>query len=215
MIQYGALNKDVLELIPEGANNILDIGCGNGVLGAFLKQKTGARVTGITYSEKEFSLARPLLDHIFLADLNIFDFTQLPPVYDCIICSHVLEHLYEPWEVVKKLEQILLPGSSLIIALPNVLYYKQRLQFLSGKFRYSKTGGLMDNTHFRFFDWASANAVLNGSSLSIISKKATGNFPQPFLRRLAPVLASRIDKFFVGCFPGLFGFQILLVAAKN
>ncbi len=215
MDQYGAVNRDVVKLIPETATNILDIGCGNGALGALLKQQNGAKVTGITFSEKEFGLAMPLLDNIYLADLNIFDFDRLPPAFDCIICSHVLEHLYEPWDVVKKLEQILLPGGRLIIALPNVLYYKQRLQFLLGRFRYSKAGGLMDNTHFRFFDWESALTVLEGLSLTLLKKEATGNFPLPLLRKWAPGLSKRIDKFFVTRFPGLFGFQILMVAIKK
>lgn len=73
----------------------------------------------------------------------------------------------------------------------------------------------MDSTHFRFFDWESAASVLNGSSLSLAAKVATGNFPQPLLRKLAPGLSKRIDNFFTTHFPGLFGFQILMVATKT
>lgn len=215
MLVYGAINEAVADLVPKNVESILDIGCGNGSLASYLTRQHHVAVDGITLSPEEASLASVHCKRVFTGDLNRFDFLSLEKQYDCIICSHVLEHLYEPWDVVKKLEQILLPGGRLIIALPNVLYYKQRLQFLLGRFRYSKAGGLMDNTHFRFFDWESALTVLEGSSLTLLKKEATGNFPLPLLRKWAPGLSKRIDKFFVTRFPGLFGFQILMVAIKK
>lgn len=211
-IQYGALNNDVFNLVPIDVREVLDLGCGNGVLGMAIHKKTGASVTGITFSEEEYKTASMVLHKVYKANLNNFDFLSLGTYFDCIICSHVLEHLLEPWDIVKKLEQIIKPNGLLVIALPNCLYYKQRLQFLLGKFSYSKTGGLMDITHFRFFDWNSCSSVLEKTNMELVQKFATGNFPQPFLRKLTPEFSKILDNFFVRLFPGLFGFQILMVA---
>ena len=39
--------------------------------------------------------------------------------FDCIICSHVLEHVYDPRDMLIKLKSALKAGGALIISLPN------------------------------------------------------------------------------------------------
>jgi len=211
---YQAFNTDVAGMIPNDAARILDIGCGNGALGAWLKSKRLVEVDGITFSEAEALHANTWLDTVFIADLNQFDFTKTNGNYDCIICSHVLEHLYEPWDIVKKLEAQLAPNGIILMAFPNVLFFKQRMQFLIGHFTYSTHGGLMDITHFRFFDWASVELLYRDTTLQLVSKKATGMFPQPLIRKIAPQLSAKIDQLMVRRFPGLFGLQFLLVLKR-
>lgn len=100
------------------------------------------------------------------------------------------------------------PGGLLIVALPNVLHWKQRLQFLRGRFRYTE-GGLMDSTHFRFFDWSTCAELLRDAGYLIQARQADGILP--LSRLLGPRLASRLDRSALALLPGLLGTQFILL----
>lgn len=203
---YESVNPAVLRRIPEGTRSLLDVGCGGGVFGAAVKAALPCTVVGVTYSEAEAGHARQGLDRVVVADLNDFDPTPLGE-FDCIVCSHVLEHLHAPQQVLWRLRACLKPGGRLVVALPNVLFWKQRLQFLAGRFRYTD-GGLMDRTHVRFFDWQGAEQLVREAGFAVITRQADGSFP--LSRRLGARLSARIDRWALRRFPGLFGFQFVL-----
>jgi SAM-dependent methyltransferase len=178
------------------------------VLGSALKQELADRyVAGITHSKLEAERARGVLDQVVIADLETFDFRDLAQ-FDCIICSHVLEHLRNPGEVLKRSSAALAPGGVILIALPNALYWRQRLQFLLGRFRYTE-GGLMDNTHVVFFDWATAQQLVTGAGLRLADCASEGGFPGS--RFLGPAGAA-LDQVSLRFAPGLMGTQFVLVA---
>lgn len=210
---YDAINQPVAKLVGTTPSRILDLGCGTGALGGFLKSQTKHYICGVTYSETEAKTARASLDEVLVADLNTFE----PPAgesYDTIICSHVLEHLYEPHEVLQRLRPCLRPEGRLIIALPNILFWRQRLKFLFGIFRYTD-GGLLDSTHFRFFSYETALRLPVEGGFTIAQFVPDGSLPLSFLRRIFPKGLTRvIDQWAARTFPGLFGFQFLMVCRK-
>ncbi len=203
---YQSINTAVLGCVPNGTRRLLDVGCGGGAFGAAVKATLACAVTGVTYSEAEAGSAAQRLDHVVVADLNHFDPAPLGQ-FDCIVCSHVLEHLLEPQQVLTRLRACLKPGGRLVVALPNVLFWKQRLQFLRGHFRYTD-GGLMDRTHVRFFDWRSAEQLVREAGFTALSRHADGGFP--LSRHLGPLLGKALDRWALARFPGLFGFQFVL-----
>ena len=85
---------------------------------------------------------------------------------------------------------------------------------MKGNFKYSETGGLMDVTHFRFFDWMEAQKMISSAGLNIISKEAFGNFPLSFFRKILPGVGKTVDRFSLKKWPGLFGFQFVFVCKK-
>jgi SAM-dependent methyltransferase len=209
-IAYGAINKVVLACVPTGAKRVLDLGCGTGAFGARLKQDQECEVIGVTYSEAEAVTARDTLDTVLVDDLNDFQPDGLGQ-FDCIVCSHVLEHLYEPLDLLRRVRGSLAPGGVLVVALPNVLNWKQRVQFLRGRFRYTD-GGLMDRTHFRFFDWQTAAQLVEGAGFQITGRQADGFMPLPGLRRVLGRAAVRLDRIAARLLPGFFGYQFVFTA---
>lgn len=206
---YQSVNPAVLRRVSGSARNVLDVGCGGGALGAALKAlRPQVEVTGITGSEAEAREAGLRLDRVVLADLNRFDPAGLG-TFDCIVCSHVLEHLLDPGQLLERLRPCLRSDGVLVVALPNVLHWKQRFEFLRGRFRYSE-GGLMDRTHYRFYDWITAPQLMTDAGFDVIEQAADGGFP--LSRKLGPVLARSIDRGAVARFPGLFGFQFVFSA---
>jgi SAM-dependent methyltransferase len=209
---YDSVNPIVFDQIPPSAKRILDIGCGSGALGRAIKSSIDCEVIGITYSEAEAEIARNHIDKVIVADLNNIDFSTLDlGQIDCIVCSHVLEHLCEPQKLLQKLQLSFGENFQVIVALPNVLNWRQRLKFLKGEFRYTE-GGLMDQTHFRFFDCETAFSLLENSGYEIVSRTTDGYFPLPGIRNIIRPLAKHIDRFFTLLMPGMFGVQFVSVA---
>jgi SAM-dependent methyltransferase len=205
---YQSVNPAVLAAIPALAKRILDIGCGAGTLGQALKARQECWVTGVTFSEAEARLAAQQVNQVVMADLNSFDPTALGQ-FDCIVCSHVLEHLVAPQQLLRRLYPCLSPQGTLLVALPNVMFWKQRVQFLRGRFRYTE-GGLMDNTHLRFFDWHSATQLLTSVGFALQSRRADGHLP--YSRFFGAAVSQVLNRNALARWPGLFGFQFVLCA---
>lgn len=205
---YKAVNQPVLLRVPKTTKRVLDIGCGTGSLGKKIKQYINCEVVGITYSKLEEEGASKCLDRVIIGDINSFSTHNLGE-FDCIICSHILEHLYQPQSLLNHLHYSLTADGTLIVALPNVLHWKQRWEFIRGRFRYTE-GGLMDKTHFRFFDWEAAHELLEQSGYKVLESQGYGNFPLPGIRKwLMPKVTDWIDTTALNNFPGLFAFQFV------
>jgi len=208
---YEGVNERVLSFVPLSAVRILDVGCGTGTLGERLRLDPKRYVVGITYSAQEAEMASKRLSQVICAELNDFDFHSLGK-FDCVILSHILEHLYSPEDVLERLKCVLEPQSVIVVALPNVVWWRQRFQFLIGRWRY-RDWGILDRTHFRFFDIRSSEELLHDAGYEILRRECRGPIPltKPIRKLLGP-LARLIDRIVCGLAPGLFAFQFVYVA---
>jgi SAM-dependent methyltransferase len=207
---YEAVNEPVLVRVPETAARVLDVGCGAGELGRVIKETRGGRAVGVTHSEAEAERAAPHLDSVLVRDLEEFDPSELGE-FECVVCSHVLEHLSRPERLLEKLRRNLSAGGVLIVALPNALYWRQRVEFLRGAFRYTD-GGLMDRTHLRFYDWKTAHELLTGSGYVIVEEEACGGFP---LSRYLSSFGRTLDRAALRVSPGMFATQFVFVCRPS
>jgi 2-polyprenyl-3-methyl-5-hydroxy-6-metoxy-1,4-benzoquinol methylase len=204
-------NKNVLDLVPDRAKYILDVGCGAGSNAKHLITKNKI-VDGITLSKSEVKYAEVSCRKTFIHNLE----TGLPSLgdsrYDAIICSHVLEHLCYPSCLLDDIRQYIKPDGVLIVALPNLLWWKTRLRIFCGSFEYSQ-GGIMDNTHFRWYTFLSAQRLLKHHGYVIRDAKVFGGLPLSRLRDILPSWTYRwADRLVCSRFPGLFGYEMLYVA---
>jgi SAM-dependent methyltransferase len=207
---YGAGNPRVLSLVPETARTVLDVGCGTGQNAMHLHAR-GMIIDGVTLSTVEADAASAYCRHVHVWDLE----QGLPSLgsdtYDVVICSHVLEHICFPSKVLRDIRKVLQPEGQLIVAIPNLLFYKNRLTLLRGKFEYQPSG-IMDDTHFRWYTYASTQRLLERHGFQRLAAFAEGSFPIPFLRRHIPEPVVReIDQVASRMAPGLFGYQLLFV----
>ena len=73
------------------------------------------------------------MDDIHLADLNE-GIPDLGIEFDTIMASMVLHWLSEPHEFLRQAKDMLSPAGRLIVVVPNITYYRQRIAYLFGKF---------------------------------------------------------------------------------
>jgi 2-polyprenyl-3-methyl-5-hydroxy-6-metoxy-1,4-benzoquinol methylase len=211
-------NNLVLNMLKPDARRILDIGCGAGDNArVLLTARPGTKIVGITLSPAEAAIAKTYLEQVHIADVEVSDLSFVKGSFDAIICSHVLEHLKDPVGVLRRAIRFLNDDGQLIVAVPNVLELRNRIQLLMGRFEYGDAG-ILDRTHLRFFTWYTAvkNLIDPVPELRLESKVTEGSLPLWWLRRFVlPQCASHwFDEMATRVFPNLFGWQIVICARR-
>ncbi len=208
-------NADVLSFMTR-PGNVLDIGCGRGDNARILKS-LGYSIDGISISENELNEARPFLQKGFIYNLE----NGLPPEvkadrYDYIICSHVLEHICYPGQVLRDIKTCLKEDGKFIVALPNLFHYASRWKLIKGEFKY-QDAGVWDNTHFKWYSFKTGEELLEQYGFTLITKKVTGQLPgnSLFSKLLPKRLAETLFSILAKISPGLFGYQLLYVATRK
>jgi SAM-dependent methyltransferase len=219
-VYANAGNLPLIDLLDGGCRTVLDVGCGAGDNAALIRQRhPNCEIYGITRSAPEAALARRHMNDVWMFDID----GALPQdlvhrQFDALIFSHVLEHLRDPASALGRLSQSLKPGGTALIAVPNVLSWRQRGHFVLGRFEYQHSGAL-DDTHLRFFTYFTADRYLLSQSpdLKLKYKGATGSVPLWVLRRhvLPTTWSHLVDAWGCRTWPNLFGQQVLIKAQKE
>ncbi|MEM6477735.1 MAG: class I SAM-dependent methyltransferase [Pseudomonadota bacterium] len=184
-------NPLVLSMVPDGVGRVLDVGCGGGDNAKRLREiAPDIEVVGLTHSAEEAEIAAGLMTAIHVIDLEK-DLTDENMAgwgapFDLLLFSHVLEHLPDPVMVLRRCLTRLKPGAHALIAVPNVLEWRTRMQFLRGNFIYADHG-IMDRTHMRFFTFETAPKELISpiNGLELVDRKGRGSVPLGPLRKLS------------------------------
>jgi 2-polyprenyl-3-methyl-5-hydroxy-6-metoxy-1,4-benzoquinol methylase len=203
----GNTNAEVLRAVPTSARTVLDLGCGAGGNAGALAAR-GVVVDGVTLSEDEAVEARRVCRSVWVHNLEAGIPDEATGPYDCCICSHVLEHICFPEALLADVRGVLAPGGTLVVALPNLMNYKTRFALMRGRFEY-ENGGIMDNTHFRWYTFDSAQRLFERHGFVVTRAWAEGSFPLKGVRKLLPGLARDVDRAATSVAPGVFGWQLL------
>lgn len=201
---YGVTQAWVAELIPDNLSRVLDVGCGNGATGAWLKSIGKAQeVHGVELVEEAAEVARAVLDSVVVGNIEELDLGHPLKSFDGIIATEVLEHLVNPWDTVQKLAAYLRDGGYIIASAPNVRHYSilWQLVFL-GRWRYTDSG-ILDRSHLRFFTRDSFASLFTQADLKI--------------EILEPIMDYRIQRFnqvSLGIWEGILAHRYMCKAAK-
>ena len=113
--------EDLVALVDGAGLTVLDIGCGAGATGKRLLDLGKARwVSGVECVPSQVELAWRVLSEVVAGDLAQLAFPWSTGFFDCIIAGDVLEHLVNPWNVLRRLRPLLRSGGALVVSLPNV-----------------------------------------------------------------------------------------------
>ena len=167
---FSGVRKDLIDrLEPAKSRAILEIGCGDGSTGAYAKsQAKCTRYVGIELSSNAAQLAERLLDKVYVANVETFDVPERPESFDVLIASEVLEHLVDPWRVLKRLNTLLRPGATVFASSPNAAHYTMIRMLLAGRWDLTESGR-MDRTHLRWFTPQSYARMFRDCGFDVIS----------------------------------------------
>jgi 2-polyprenyl-3-methyl-5-hydroxy-6-metoxy-1,4-benzoquinol methylase len=164
---YAEQRPEMLRFVPESARRVLDVGCAGGLFGAALKQERSIEVWGVEPVAAAAEAARDRLDRVVarpieeaLADLPVAHF-------DAVTFTDVLEHLIDPWAILRATAPLLAPGGVVVASVPNVRFFRNLAMLLfDGDWRYTESGPL-DRTHLRFFTRKSMERLFTESGYAV------------------------------------------------
>ncbi len=140
----------VIRMVGSG-QRVLELGCGPGSITRHL-QANGCRVTALELDPAAIDIVSKFCDKVYPCNLNDADWPTLlgSERFPVIVAADVLEHLYDPWNTLKKLRSLLEDGGYVVISLPHIAHSAVVACLLIEDFEY-QPWGLLDRTHIRFW----------------------------------------------------------------
>jgi methionine biosynthesis protein MetW len=199
--------QKLLEWIGEG-KRVLEVGCSTGYISRLLVERK-CEVTGVEVDLAAAEKARAHCREVLVLDLNSLQWVESfgDRMFDVVLLADVLEHLVDPWRVLREIAGLLDKDGAVLISLPNLVHFLTRAKIALGQFDYTSTG-ILDHTHLRFFTIKTARELIQSAGYRIarfhpsIGGRMSGH-ARPAWQRLANFA------------PGLFAFQMLFEAKKE
>lgn len=104
------------ELAKRPTGRLVDVGCGSGDLLVVARQ-LGWQAVGLEVDPAAVRAARARGLEVLEGSYECL--SSFGTELDCIICSHVLEHVHRPLDLLLKIAESLKPGGVLLLSLPN------------------------------------------------------------------------------------------------
>lgn len=169
----------IKNIIPFGSN-VLDIGCGDGTLGALLIKEKGCTVTGVDVSATALSYAKA--NGLKTVKANFPDSPLPSNKFDYVVASEIIEHIMRPDILLLNMKKY----ENIIITIPNIGFYTHRLRLFFGKFPLQ--WAMYPHEHVSY--WTVADFKYYLSELGFSVKRTIGTNGIPLLKDLWPNLFS-------------------------
>jgi 2-polyprenyl-3-methyl-5-hydroxy-6-metoxy-1,4-benzoquinol methylase len=181
---YDRARREILPWLPPKVSRLIDIGCGTGATTAAVKEaRVVAWAGGVEYVGEVAAKAAGRFDRVWTGDAAAAPLeAEIPAAsLDLVLCLDVLEHMSDPWALVRRLSALIAPGGRLIVSVPNIRHWKFIWRLLArGDFAY-RDAGLLDRTHLRFFVRATAIELATSGGLALVAAVPAERwaFPDP------------------------------------
>jgi SAM-dependent methyltransferase len=149
---FGGARKPFVDFLPRNPQaRLLEIGAGSGETAAYaLAEGKCGWCCGVELCEGPAREARAKLQQVIVGDVERVELDFPESYFDILIMSEVLEHLVDPWSVLRRLRKLMKPGSIVVAGSPNVCHHGVIRSLLAGNWRYEPRG-VFDATHLRWF----------------------------------------------------------------
>jgi 2-polyprenyl-3-methyl-5-hydroxy-6-metoxy-1,4-benzoquinol methylase len=147
---YANARPDLVAALPRPLGRALDVGCGQGAVGHGLRAAGATWLAGIEMQPSAAVVAQQHYDEVAVGAAET-ELEHLTPPFDTICCYDVLEHMGDPYTVLRRLLGVAAPGAHLHVSVPNARHLSLvRDLVLRGTFGYTEWGH-RDSTHLRWF----------------------------------------------------------------
>lgn len=160
---------EIVSFLNEPPGVVLDVGCGGGATGRFIKDKfPGTRVIGIEANPRAAAHARQVLDEVISARIEDVEFARdigEAPI-GTVLLLDVLEHLVDPWRALLRIHGWLAPGTRVLASVPNIRNLHTLDELAGGAWEYGPHG-VLDITHLRFFTRATLRRLFEETGFAV------------------------------------------------
>lgn len=170
-------------LLPSNKEILLDVGCGDGDF-IFMAKDKFKECYGVDVSSQRIQQAKKRSNemtegatlHFHKCDVD----EGLPfssSFFDVVSCIAVLEHVFNPPNLVEEIHRILKPGGIFLVQVPNIAWIPYRTKLLFGKL--PTTGGIYlgaDWEHLHNFTHSVLRSLLNSYGFKDLKTTCSGIF---------------------------------------
>lgn len=187
---HDGYNADLLSLIPKTSKKLIEVGCSSGALAReFTKEVTASDYIGVEIDPGYARLAERYCSRVFCLDIEHAsnDFWIEMGDRDCWVFGDCLEHLRDPWALLKRVRSSIPSTGCVVACIPNAQHWSVQARLAIGDFRYQDRG-LLDRTHLRWFTRQTIVELFSMTGFSIINGIAR-IFPEPASEKFLPKIA--------------------------
>jgi SAM-dependent methyltransferase len=171
---------------------VLDVGCGSGGSAPSLRAAGAEWISGIELDDRAAAAAARVYDEVRTGPAER-ELAAVSEPFDTILLYDVLEHLVDPWELLRQLQRVAASGARVHVSVPNARHWTllRDLAF-RGTFGYTPAEH-RDVTHLRWFTRRDLVGLLEstGWTLDGVDFGAL----RPLSRRLASLTRGRSPEF--------------------
>lgn len=184
--------QEILKLhTPSRSEKILEIGSNTGEFCYILKKEFGVDPTGIDINSSAVSIAK---DNYPNFNFHIQDLFNIKGIYDLIYMQHVIEHIINPVDALKKLKNNLKEEGKIILSCPNKWAYPTKFICWIQKERFC-----YDPTHYHEFNPKSLTKVATEAGYKPV-KLETKPLTNPLLKRISSKIYYSFPSYLFGEF---------------
>lgn len=147
---YASDRSDFLTWVGGEFGRVLDVGCGAGANASWYREHGAREIVGIEIDTASATAAENVLDRVICGSVETA-IHELEGQFDLIICADVLEHLVDPWTIIRELRDVAGAETVLAISMPNIRFLPALAQIGFGRGFAYEDHGIFDSTHLRFF----------------------------------------------------------------
>jgi len=184
---------------------VLDLGCGQGKMAIILE---GKNLYGVDIVKTATERAKKRgYKNALVVDLNREKLPFKQEFFDSAFSLEVMEHLFDPLAVLSDLNRVLKPKGRLLISVPNVVWFLNRIFFLFGIFTDSHSVHLV-SSHVRFFTIKRFSCLLKETGFRVEKVIGTTDF-------ITPIPGTSFLNFIARIYPSLFAYNLFFVCRKK
>lgn len=169
----------VNRVVSAGCRRVLDLGCGNGALCASLAA-AGVEAVGVDADAQGVAIARQARPDLRFHHQSFDDdprgLVQREGLFDAVVSTEVIEHLYAPAQLPRFARVLLKPGGLLLVTTPYHGYLKNLALSLVDGWDHHHTV-LWPGGHIKFFSRATLTQLLQAEGFRVTGFQGLGRAP--------------------------------------
>ncbi len=182
-------NPDLLAVMPITARQIVEVGCSSGALARDYKRlNPNCHYTGCDIDASYVDMAKQHCDQVLVANIDEVELSFYDALKgsDLWVFGDTLEHMKDPWAVLRQVRQSMGQGGQVVACIPNAQHWSIQAKLATGAFWYEDSG-LLDRTHLRWFTRTTIPHLFEQAGFELVHLGAR-IFDEPGYEVLAPVI---------------------------
>jgi methionine biosynthesis protein MetW len=158
-----------------GGERLLDLGCWAGAFLARVERAERYReLVGVDLVAEGIDTACARGFDARVVDLNADSLPFPDAHFDGVVHLAVLEHVFDPYAVIREVHRVLRPGGEFVIAVPNVASLTNRLRILFGRIPVTSSDPGWDGGHLHYFSRHALDHFLAAEGFEVLERRTTG-----------------------------------------